>query len=118
VSSRKSAARALRSSPPAQRVASREWSWFEPNQRLAAGRRLRLDALDDRPHLRRLQRGAHEVEVLHEVEAVVVGEHPRERHVRLPHQRPLRVVLLGDLLPAAKDLVCLRPFAHVAHAVT
>ena len=48
---------------------------------------------------------------------LVVGRQPLERDVGLPHQHPLRLVLLCDRLPRAEDVVHLGALAHVAHAV-
>ena len=118
VSSRNSAARAFRSSPPAQRVANRGLSWFEPNQSGSApagssAQRL----LDDRAQRVELEWGHAELEVLREVEPLPVRRQLVERDVRLAHQRRLGVVLAGDLLPARIDLVHLGPAVHELAAV-
>ena len=86
-----------------------------PRRRRQAG----LDPLDDRAHRLRLELRVHEQEVEGEVElvlALAVERHQlREvEHVGLPHEDPRRVRLVGDLAPAAQDVVDLGP-VHGEH---
>ena len=80
----------------------------EPD-RLASFRQLLHRRLDDRPQLVEVELGSQEWKVLREVEVRVVVEELVERNVGLAHQSRLRDVLARDLLPAAVDLVHLRP---------
>ena len=62
----------------------------------------------------------HEQEVEREVELVVAAAVVRDQlveveHVRLPHQRPLRLLRVRQLAPAAQHVVHLRP-VHREHA--
>ena len=95
VSSISSAVRALASSPPAQRVASRPRVVVGARpHRPGAGGQLLLDRLDDRPQLAGVERGVHEQEVERQVQLVLAVAVERDQlveleHVGLPHEDPV-----------------------------
>ena len=111
-SSMSSAVRARCGSSPAQRVANRDMSWFEPVHAGHAPRReQRFDVLDDLAHRRGLERRVDEREVEREVQLVEVGavERGERRRVvdgRLAEQQPGRVVASRRSCASACRMSC------------